>query len=72
MSGRAYYGIPDKRYLISDLFEISGRKIRRLENAMKMPGRYEMVIDVSDLPAGIYYIRFIAGDQIATKKLIIK
>ena len=65
------YQIPDKRYLISDLYQISGMQVKRLMNEEVMPGEYEMVVDVSDLSPGIYFIRFLAGDQVMTKKLII-
>ena len=66
------YQIKDKRYLISDLYSISGIHIKRLLNEDMMPGTYEMEVDLNSLPAGVYFIRFVAGDQVVTKKLIIK
>jgi hypothetical protein len=56
---------------ILDLFTISGIKIRRLLNEVKKPGTYEMEIDVSDLPAGVYIVRLKVGGNIATSRLIL-
>ena len=41
--------------VICDLFEISGVKIKGFLNEVKMPGTYDMEIDLSDLPEGIYF-----------------
>ncbi|MEA3478003.1 MAG: T9SS type A sorting domain-containing protein [Bacteroidota bacterium] len=51
-----------------DLYDISGRKIRRLSDEEKLPGRYEIEIDVRDLPAGVYFIRIQSGGQVTTRK----
>ncbi len=59
------------RYLICDLYSISGRKIRIIMEEEKLPGEHEIEVDVSDLPAGVYFVRLQAGGQIVTKKLIV-
>ncbi|MEA3478402.1 MAG: T9SS type A sorting domain-containing protein, partial [Bacteroidota bacterium] len=61
----------DQRYLISDLYSISGKRIRELVNEVMPAGAHEVEIDVGDLPAGVYFIRFQTGQQVATKKLIV-
>jgi len=68
---RLRYLIHDIRYLICDLYSISGRKIRRLVEEEVMPGTYKMEVDVSDLPAGVYFIRLQAGSSMIVKKLIV-
>jgi len=65
------YQIPDTRYQLSNIYSISGKKIRELMNGVKMPGEYEMTVDVSDIAAGVYFIQFVSGGQVVTKKLII-
>ncbi len=65
------YLIHDYRYLIFDLYDISGRKICELFNEMKMPGEYELKINVSDLKNGIYIIRMQAGNEIEIMKLVV-
>lgn len=62
--------ITEQRLTICDLYQISGKKIRRLLNEVKTPGEYEMEIDVSELPAGAYFIRLQAGEQVVVKKII--
>jgi len=69
---RLRYQINDKGYLISDLYSISGQKIKRLLNEEQLPGEYEIEVDLSEVPAGVYFIRFVAGNQVVMKKLIIK
>ena len=66
------YQIKDERYQLLDIFSISGYKICELEKGMKKPGVYEMEFDVSGLPAGMYFIRFMVGGQVSMKKLIVK
>jgi len=58
-SGTAFlrYRIHDIRYLIFELFDNSGRKIRRLLEGEQAPGEYELDIDLSGLPDGIYILR---------------
>jgi len=65
------YLISDIRYLICDLYSISGKKIRRLIDENKSPGDYKLDIDLNDLPTGVYFIRLQAGDNIAVQKIIV-
>jgi len=37
-----------------------------------MPGVHEKDIDVSALPAGVYFVRIQAGEENAVRKLIVK
>jgi hypothetical protein len=67
---RLRYLIHDSGYLKSDLFGISGIKIRELVHQEVYPGEYEVEIDVSLLPAGIYFVRMQVSNQIAVRKLV--
>ncbi len=62
--------ITDQRLAICDLYSISGSKILRLMEEEKLPGEYEIEINVSDLPAGIYYIRMQVGENVGVRKLV--
>ena len=68
---RVRYLINDKRLTICDLYQVSGMKIRRLVNEEKVPGTYELNIDVSDLESGIYFIKLMSGNRSVVKKLIV-
>ncbi len=65
------YQISDIRYLICDLYSISGLKIDRLIEEYKSPGIYNLDIDLRDLPAGVYFVRFEALGNINTKKIVV-
>ena len=39
--------------------------------AEKMPGEYEVEVDVSDLPNGLYIVRLQAGNDVRMQKLIV-
>jgi len=66
------YLIHDSGFMISDLYSISGKMIRRLADEEVMPGVYETEFDVSALPAGVYFVRVQAGDEVAVRKLIVR
>jgi len=68
---RLRYQINDKGYQLLDLYSISGLRIKRLLNEEKPAGVYEVEIDLSDLPAGVYFIRMQSGDQVATGKIVL-
>jgi hypothetical protein len=76
------YRMPDTRYQMPftrhasrvtciDLYAIDGRMIRELIHREVKPGDYEMEIDVSHLPAGIYFIKTQVGDYLSVNKLVI-
>jgi hypothetical protein len=55
-----------------DLYTISGTLIKRLSNEVQYLGPYEIEIDVSNLAAGVYFIKMQSGNQVGIKKLIVK
>jgi hypothetical protein len=66
------YLIHDSGYLISDLFTSDGSKIRELLRQQVCPGDFEMEIDMSFLPAGVYLLRLQVAEEIAVRKLLVK
>ncbi|MEA3480161.1 MAG: T9SS type A sorting domain-containing protein [Bacteroidota bacterium] len=71
-AARLRYRISDTRYLISDLYTIEGEKIRELIHEEVFPGEHEIELNVSELPAGIYFVRMQIGDNdMGTKRMII-
>lgn len=55
-----------------DLFTVSGKMVRSLVNEEKIPGEYEIDVDVSDLPAGIYILEVRLEDVVVREKIIIQ
>jgi len=64
--------IDDQGLTILDLYEISGIRVKRLLNEEKMPGEYDLEIDVSDLSSGMYIIEVLSGEKRIKEKLMIK
>lgn len=53
------------------LFDIQGRKITDLVNAIKPAGTYEVVWDCGNFSSGIYFANLIAGHASAIKKILL-
>lgn len=66
-----HFTIHDSQFTDIELFTVEGRKIRDLANGIMIPGTHDIRVDVSDLPAGIYYVRIQTGDVIDGVKLVV-
>ncbi len=53
------------------LYDVLGRQIRTLIDKKLGAGNYEITVDASDLPSGVYFYKFQSGDFIQTKKMIL-
>jgi len=64
--------VSEQGIVICDLYEISGVRIKRLLNEEKIPGTYEMEIDMSNLPKGVYFCILKTDPEYSgqTKKII--
>jgi len=40
-------------------------------DGIQQPGEYELEFDVSDLPAGMYFLRIQVGDYYTTGKVVV-
>ena len=65
------YQISDIRFVLLEVLDIHGQRIKTLLNEQQGPGEYFVRFDGSDLPAGIYLIRLQAGSRIETAKIIV-
>jgi hypothetical protein len=54
-----------------EVFDITGRLVRRLVDARMSEGRHDIGFDARDLPSGVYVYRLAAGDVIEAKKMIL-
>jgi len=59
------------QYVILDIYSIEGIMIERLLNEKVMEGEYEMEVDLSNLPAGLYFIILQIDGMKETVKLIL-
>lgn len=55
----------------ASLYAQNGVLVKNFVNGNKPAGYYNEVYQVSDLKYGVYYLRFVAGEQVITKKILI-
>ena len=65
------YCVPDKVRIGLEVFDSSRIKVKTLVKEIKEAGTYKVEIDARNLPEGIYFYRFNAGDFIETKKMVL-
>jgi hypothetical protein len=53
------------------VFDILGKEVSTLVNEQLKPGTYEVDFDGSKYASGIYYYKFVAGDYVETKKMVL-
>ncbi len=53
------------------VYDLIGREVAVLVNGPKSPGRYEVMLNGSDLASGVYLYRLTAGGYAETRKLVI-
>jgi hypothetical protein len=63
------FGISDLGFVSLKIYDLSGKEVASLVNEVKPAGYYSVKFDGSNLPSGIYFYTFKAGDYNATKKM---
>jgi outer membrane receptor for ferrienterochelin and colicin len=63
------YEIPRTSHVTVRLYNIIGQQVAELVNATQDAGRYQVTVQGSALPTGIYFYRLSAGSFTQTKKL---
>jgi hypothetical protein len=53
------------------IYDILGKEIQTLVNEQLSPGTYEVTLDGSNLPSGIYFYQLRSGEYLETKKLVL-
>ena len=70
------YSLPENNYVNIKIFDITGSIVRTLVCKNKKAGYYKVIWDGRDtvgrdLPAGVYFCKFVVGNFTSTKKLIL-
>jgi len=70
------YTLPKAAHVKLEIFDLMGRKVRTLENAMVPAGRYRLIWNARNdagerVPSGIYFYRLQAGDYVSMKKMVL-
>ena len=66
------YNVPVKAQVSIGLFDIQGRQVRVLVNALKEPGEHSLELDTKLLAKGIYYYKMKADDFLGVKRLVVE
>ncbi|NQU05379.1 MAG: T9SS type A sorting domain-containing protein [Calditrichaeota bacterium] len=68
---RIVYSVPQTSHINLSLYNLTGRKISTLVNVDQQPGFHNTVLNASNLPTGLYFIRLKASDQVFTQKVML-
>ena len=65
------YGLPVVSRVSLQLYDLSGREIRTLVDSNKQAGVHRTILNASDLPSGLYFVKLKASDQVFTRKVML-
>lgn len=65
------YSIPDASGVRIKVYDILGKETTTLVDGEKQAGVHTAVFDASNLPSGVYYYRFTAGEFSETRRLLL-
>jgi hypothetical protein len=65
------YSIAGDGFVELSLFDVMGRRVRKIVGEYQSKGQHEIRIDVSELPAGVYQYTLSTGDFLTSRKLIV-
>jgi hypothetical protein len=65
------YNIPIQTEVRIAVFDILGKEVTTLVNAVKQPGTYQVTFDASRLTSGIYFYQMQAGSYTQTRKMML-
>jgi hypothetical protein len=71
MSTTIPFDLPEEMRVEVTIYDIAGRKVRTLMNAIMTPGSHEVPLDARGLASGIYFYRLRVGNKTFTKKLVL-
>ncbi len=71
------FAVPSQNHVSLKVFSVTGEEVATLVNELKEAGRYEVSFNASEMPSGVYFYVFRAGDAessssiLATKKMML-
>jgi len=63
------YQLREQTHVKIDVFDVSGRRVQMLANEMQKSGFYQLKFDARHFSSGMYFVRFMAGNQFQTQKI---
>lgn len=65
------YFLSHPQNIVFNIYNLMGQKVKEFVIGFQTVGQHVMTLNVSDLPAGIYFVRFEAGEFKQTEKVIL-
>jgi hypothetical protein len=65
------FQLPDAGNVSLKLYDILGKELMTLVDEYRAPGSYEVRLDASDLPGGMYFYKLTSGGFSETRKMIL-
>jgi hypothetical protein len=65
------FGLPEDTYVKLEVYNVVGAVVDVILDGMVNAGVHRVEFNSSDLPSGVYFYRFIAGDFIEVRKMIV-
>jgi cytochrome c peroxidase len=53
------------------LYDAAGRRVQTVFAGFREPGAYSTTLDASNLPSGIYFVRYATADQVVVRKAVL-
>ena len=66
-----HFEIPEKSQVSIKLYSLLGQEVRTILEGERSPGKYDVRLDASLLPSGVYLCRIIANDFIRSEKIVL-
>jgi hypothetical protein len=70
-STKISYTLPEKVHVKLKVYDILTRQIAELVNSFQETGNYQVTFEGSNLPSGVYFYKFEAGNFVEVKKLLL-
>jgi hypothetical protein len=65
------FDLPREADATLEIYNVAGRRVTTLLGGKRFPaGRHQAMVDGRDFPAGVYFYRLRAGDQVSSRKLV--
>jgi hypothetical protein len=65
------YELPNQSQVTIDIYDILGRKVTTVENAVQPAGYHEVIWNAGALPSGVYFYKLQAGNFSESNKMIL-
>ena len=66
-----HYVIPEEDYVLLDLYNSLGEKIKNLYSGYKMAGEYELQLNGSEISTGVYFLVLMTSDYVHSHKILL-